>query len=433
MEDLPHRYRATLMDCYTDLIAAFGDLTIRLELEFDEGLDERRLEKAVDLTLDAEPVLGCRFVDDSYRPYFERLETGNRSAFLLANSAGEYGTFKSTPIDHRAGPQIRVCLWHSPEGDRLLLKVAHQVTDAAGVKDVVAILSGIYRYLSVDPAYRPSPNVREQRSLWRLLRHVRVLAYPRIFLNFAKSMMLMARPHTVHALSVPDGPREPLTYVTRLIPSDRVSALAEYGRSQNATLNDVFLAASLRSLLNTANWDGRSHLRLSTTIDMRRYFPSGHAEAVASYSTSLIHWPDLGIEPGHDFTTTLGKVSRITGYGKTHWIGLEVLIMPWTHLFTIAPHRPAKNRFAEFARVGVKRHVQDHLFTNTGPIDADSVDFGIRPSVAHILPPQTYPPIPFDWGLSGYNGTLTLAAGAYPSQKGTIERFFDAVLKELPA
>ncbi len=58
--------------------------------------------------------------------------------------------------------------------------------------------------------------------------------------------------------------------------------------------------------------------------------------------------------------------------------------------------------------------------------------FGKRPSVAHILPPQTYPPIPFDWGLSGYNGTLTLAAGAYPSQKETIERFFDAVLKELP-
>jgi NRPS condensation-like uncharacterized protein len=432
MTDLPHRYRATLMDCYTDLIAACGDLTIRLELEFDEGLDERRLEKAVDLSLDAEPVLGCRFVDDSYRPYFERLEAGKRSAFLLANSAGEYGTFKSTPIDHRAGPQIRICLWHSPENDRVLLKVAHQVTDAAGVKDVVAILSDTYRHLSVDPAYRPSPNVQERRSLWRLLRHVRVPAYPRIFLNFAKSMMLMGRPHTVHTLSVPDGPREPLTYVTRLIPSDRVSALAEYGRSQNATLNDVFLAASLRGLLNTANWDRRSYLSLTMTIDMRRYFPLGRAEAVASYSTSLTHWPDLGTEPGHDFRTTLGKVSKITGYGKTHWIGLEVLLIPWTHLFTIMPHRSAKNRFAEFVRVGVERHVQDHLFTNTGPIDPESATFGKRPSAAHILPPQAYPPIPFDWGLSGYNGTLTLAAGAYPTQKEAIERFFDAVLKELP-
>ena len=433
MEGIPHRYRATLMDCYTDLIAACGDLTIRLELEFDEGLDERRLEKAVELALDAEPVLGCRFVDDSYRPYFERLEAGKRSAFLLANSAREYGTFKSTPIDHRAGPQISVCLWHSPEGDRLLLKVAHQVTDAAGVRDVVAILSDIYGHLSADPAYRPCPDVRERRSLWRLLRHVPVLACPRIFLNFAKSMMLMGRPHRVHTLSVPDGPREPMTFVTRLIPAERVSALAEYGRSQNATLNDVFLAASLRGLLSTANWDGRSHLGLTMTIDMRRYFPSGRAEAVASYSTSLRHWPDLGTEPGHDFRTTLAKVSRITRYGKMHWIGLETLLFPWTQLFRIMPHRSAKNRFAEFVRVAVERHVQDHLLTNTGPVDPESATFGKRPSAAHILPPQTYPSIPFDWGLSGYNGTLTLAAGAYPTQKETIERFFDAVLKELPA
>lgn len=433
MNKTPHRYRATLMDCYTDLIAACGDLTIRLELEFDKGLDERRLGKAVDLTLDAEPVLGCRFVDDSYRPYFERLEATKRSAFLLADSASEYAAFKSTPIDHRAGPQIRVCLWHSPEGDRLLLKVAHQVTDAAGVKDVVAILSGIYRQMAVDPAYRPSPNVRERRSLWQLLRRVPLPAYPRILLNSVKSMTLVLRPHTVHTLSVPDGPREPLTYVTRVIPADRVSALAEYGRSQNATLNDVFLAASLRVLLNTTNWDGRSYLSLTTTIDMRRYMPAGRAEAVASYSTSATHWPDLGTEPGHEFRTTLGKVSRITSYGKTHWIGLDVLLFPWTHLFTIMPHRSAKNRFAGFVRAGVERHVQEHLFTNTGPIDADSVDFGVRPSAAHILPPQTYPPIPFDWGLSGYNGSLTLAAGAYPTQKETIEGFFDSVLKELPA
>lgn len=433
MKDMPHRYRATLMDCYTDHLTVSGDLTIQLELEFDEGLDERRLEKAVDLVLDAEPVLGCRFVEDSYKPFFERLEAGKRSAFLLANSAGEYATFKSTPINHRNGPQISACLWHPSDGDHLLLKASHQVTDAGGVKDIASILSGIYRQLAKNPAYRPSPNVKVRRSLWRVLRHVPVLAYPPIFLNFTKSMMLVWKPHTVHTLPVTDGPRGPLTYVTRLIPSDHVSTLAEYGRSHNATLNDVFLAASLRGLVNTANWDGRSYLSLTTTIDMRRYIPSGRAEAVANYSTSLLHWPDLGTEPGHDFGTTMDRVSKITGYGKTHWIGLDLLFVPWTPLFKIMPHTWAKKRFAEFARLGLERHVQDHAFTNTGAIDPESVAFGKRPSVAHILPPQAYPAIPFAYGLSGYNGTLTLAAGAYPTQKETIERFFDAVLKELPA
>ena len=432
MTDMPNLYRATLIDCIVDSETTFAELTMRLEMELGKALDAARLEKAVDLTLDAEPVLGCRFVDKVRRPYFERLEVKKRSAFLLANSAGEYDAFKFAPIDHRTGPQINVCLWHSPEGDRLLLKVSHQVADAAGVKDIAAMLSGIYRQLSEDPGYRPSPNVKEQRSYWQVVRHVPWHAYPRIFLNFVNRVALF-RSHTVHTLSVADGPREPVTYVVRVIPSSRVSTLAEYGRSHDATLNDIFLAASLRGLVNTANWDKRSHLSLTTTIDMRRYIPSGRAEAVANLSTVLIHGPDLGTEPGDDFKTTLGRVARITRYGKTHWIGFDLLFSPFTPLFKIMPHAWAIRRYNEFTRLGLRQHAVDHGFTNTGPIDPGSVDFGIRPSVAHILPPQNYPPTPFVWGLSGYDGTLTLAAGAYPSQKETIERFFDAVLKELPA
>ena len=432
MEHIPQRFPATLLDCLVDFLTPLGDGAIRLEMEFDEGLDAARLEKAVGLTLDAEPVLGCRFVDNTRKPYFERLDTDKRSAFLLASSASEYGAFRSTSIDHRTGPQINICLWHSSDGDRLLLKVAHQVADAAGVKDIASIVSGIYRHLSEDPAYRPSPNVKERRSFRQVVRHVPWHAYPRILLNFARGLILEYRPHRVHTLSVTDGPRGPLTYVTRLIPSSRVSALVEYGRSNDATLNDVFLAASLRGLTNTANWDRRSYLSLTTTIDMRRYIPSGRAEAVANLSTALLHWPDLGSEPGQDFKTTLDKVARITRYGKTHWIGPHMLLYPSMPLFKIMPHTWGMRLYGGIVRLGLRQHTADHGFTNTGPIDPESASFGVRPPMAHILPPQYYPPTPFVWSLSGYNGTLTLAAGAYPTQRETIERFFDAVLKELP-
>jgi NRPS condensation-like uncharacterized protein len=432
MTDMPHRYPATLSDRYVDFMGQFAEVMIQLEMGFDDALDAGRLEKAVDLTLDAEPVLGCRFVDGSRKPCFERLEPDNRSAFLLAKTAGEYEAFRSASPGERNGPQLRACLWPSPAGDRLLLKVPHQVADAGGVKDIAAILSSTYRHLSDDPAYRPSPNIKGSRSFRQVTKHIPALAYPRIFCNFIGSMILMWKPHTVHTLSVTDGPREPLAYVARLLPSDRVSTLAEYGRSHNATLNDVFLAACLRGLAKTAQWDGPSHLSLTTTIDMRRYIPSERAGAVANLSCSLPHWPNLGTEPGADFQTTLERVARITRYGKKHWIGFELLLTPAAMAFKVMPHAWGMKRYGEFARLGLRRHTQDHSFTNTGPLDLGSVDFGIRPSVAHILPPQAYPPMPFVWSLSGYNGTLTLAAGAFPTQKETIEKFFDAVLKELP-
>ncbi len=432
MNKIPDRFPATLSDCLTDFLSPFTELTLRLEMEFSDRLDAARLEKAVELTLDAEPVLGCRFVDNSRKPYFERLGTDRRLAFQLVNSASEYEKFKFTPIDYRTGPLINVCLWHSSSGDRLLMKVAHHVADASGIKDTAAILSGIYRKLSEDTSYQLSPNIKEWRSLRQVTRHVPWHAYPRIFMNFLERFRLLISPYRVHTLSVADGPREPLTYVIRLIPVSRVSALAEYGRLHNATLNDVFLTASIRSFLSMADRDKRSHFSLMSTIDMRRYIPSGHAGAVANLSAGMIHWPGLGAEPGYNFDNTLDQVAKITRYGKTHWIGCDQLFLPITWLSMIMPHTWGMKRYGDLVRLSLRQHGFDHGLTNTGPIDPGSVIFGTQPSIAHILPPQAYPPLPFTFSLSGYNGTLTLASGAYPTQKETIEKFFDAVLKELP-
>ncbi len=74
------------MDGYSDHQAELGETMLQLEMEFEGGLDVKRLAKAVDLTLDAEPVLGCRFADNRYKACFERLEPGRRSAFRLTNS-----------------------------------------------------------------------------------------------------------------------------------------------------------------------------------------------------------------------------------------------------------------------------------------------------------------------------------------------------------
>ena len=432
MNNIPNRFPARLIDCFNDYLTPLCEMMIQLEMEFDKGLDVERLEKAVDLTLDAEPVLGCRFVDKSYKPYFQRLETDKRSAFFTANNVNEYEAFKTASIDNKNGSQINVCLWPSPEGDRLLLKVAHQVSDARGVKGIAAILSGIYRRLSNDRDYQPSPNIKTSRSIRQILRYVPLHAYPRICLNSVQSTLHAYKSCTFHTLPIINGEREPLTYVNRLLSSDRVSALVEYGRSRNATINDIILAASLRVLAAIGNRDKRSHLSLSTTIDLRRYAPSVNAEAVANLSTVISRWPDLGTEPGQDFADTLDRVVTITSHGKTHWIGLGILFDFLTPLTKIMSHTSGTKLYLKFVDAGLKKHLVPNAFTNTGPINPESVNFDMLPSMARILPPPFHSPFPPLFSLSGYMGTLTLSAGAYPTQKEIIEKFFDAVLKELP-
>jgi NRPS condensation-like uncharacterized protein len=430
--NIPRRFPARLMDCYTDHQTQVSEMMIQLEMEFDKELDAKRLAKAVDLTLDAEPVLGCRFVDNSYKPFFERLDVNKRSAFFPANSQSEYEAFKHSSIDHRTGPQLNVCLWHSSNGDRLLLKASHHVADAAGIKDIAAILSDTYRRLMDNPAYRPAPNSKEQRSLLQVLKHVPLHAYPGIFLLSLRTTWTAYNPPHVHSLYTSDGPREPLTYVNRLIPSGRVSALAEYGHSHNATLNDIIIVAAYRVLAATGKRKKGSHISLTNTIDLRRHIPSGHAAAVANLSFVRMYWPDLGVEPCQNFEATLDKVAKTTRHAKAHWFGLDTVFNTLHPISKIMPHAWFKKIYREYMKLLLKKQGGAHWFTNIGPIDTESVNFGLQPSKAHFLPPVTYPPAPFMFSLSGYNGTLTLSAGAYPTQKDTIEQFFDAILKELP-
>jgi NRPS condensation-like uncharacterized protein len=432
MNNMPDRFPARLMDLYSDHQSQFNEMMIQLEMEFNEELDAERLKKAVDLTLDTEPILGCRFVDKSYKPFFERLDVNKRLAFFLANSRNEYETFKTSSIDYKAGPQINVCLWHSPNGDRLLLKASHHVTDAAGIKDIAAILSGTYLRLSDDPAYRPSPNIKEQRSFREILKHVPLYAYPKIFLLSLRTIWIGYFPPPIHALYTSDGPREPLVYVSRLIPSDRVSTLVEYGHSHNATLNDIITAAAFRALATMGNRKKGSHITFATTIDLRRYIPSGRAPSVANLSYMYMCWPDIGDELDKDFKDTLEKVAKITRYRKERWIGLDLIFETFNPMCKVMSHARVRKIYREYMESLIKKQTGTHWFTNIGPIDTESVNFGIQPSKVHFLPPVAYPPAPFMFSLSGYNGTLTLLAGVYPPQKEIVEKFFDALLKELP-
>ena len=433
MNGIPDRFPATLMDRYSDHTAQINEMMIQLEMDFEKELDAKMLAKAVDLTLDAEPVLGCRFVDKVYMPFFERLDVNKRPAFFLASSENEYEKFKYSSIDQRTGPLISVCLWHSSNGDRLLLKASHHVTDAAGIKTIAAILSGIYRRLSDDPAYRPLPNIKEQRSIREVMKHIPLRAYPHIILAHWRMTANVFTYPRVHSIYTSAGPRAPLTYVNRLIPSDRVSTLVEYGHSRNATLNDIIMAASLRSLADMGNRKKGSHITLSTTIDLRRYIPSGHTPAVANLSNILFYWPNIGTEPGQNFEATLDKVVKISRHGKAHWFGPEIIFHSYNVICTVMPHTVGLRLYRSYFGGVHKRQAGTHWFTNIGPIDTESVNFGIQPSKVNFLPPAAYPPAPFMFSLSGYNGTLSLLAGAYPTQKETIEKFFDAVLKELPA
>ena len=276
MDTIPDRFPAAAID---KIIASgqdigIADFMLQMELVFERALDAERLARSLDLVLDARPILGCRLVTEKKKVYWEQLTEPRQDIFRLTSEPAEFDRFRDRPLDSRQGPQINACLYRSAAGDRLILKVAHQVCDAAGLNDIAAELSRIYAQLVNNRGYRPQPDVRGARDCGQIMRHLPWYIYPVLVFNFLRTTLSNQIPQKTHALQVPTGPHTPFTFIMRHLSPARVARLAAYGRKLQATVNDLMIAAFYRALLKAAEWDGRAALRIQTTVDLRRWYIS---------------------------------------------------------------------------------------------------------------------------------------------------------------
>ncbi len=425
MKEIPSRIQTQLLD----RISTFGDdsdyLAVQLELVFSKQLDVDRLSRALDLSIEVEPVLGCRFVAHWRRPYWEMVDSTEREIFIFTEAESEYMLFKISPFNTCDGPQLKACLWRSSNGDRLLLKVTDVVADAGGVKEIAGRISNIYTRLEVEPGYQPMPNLDGSRSYWQVLRHIPWYEFVKNSMSFLRDIFSVVIQPSSLTLPISHGPHTPLAFISRHLSVDQTSRLSEYGRAHDATINDLMLAAFFRALVAEGDWNGEDQLRLSTTIDLRRYLSSGCGERIAKLSALTFSWPCLDTDLGKDFDTTLMRVAALTRRRKADWLGVSDSL--FFCFFQPLPYNWGKKLF----NLMIQGRAQQPCLTNMGPINPDSVNFGIQPLSAWLLPPPFYPP-DFIAGLSGYAGTLTLSAGVFPTQKSVVENFFDSVVSILP-
>lgn len=431
MNQIPKSMPSAIMDRVEAMLLPMIDMMIQLELEFKKKLDIERLARAMELIQDAEPVLGCRWVPLRWRPRWERLARSERRAFKSVTGKEAYEAYKSQPSDLTSGPQIKACLYQSPDGDRLLLKVSHIAADASAVKDIVGTLSSIYTHLAQEPDYQPEPNIKGSRDIWQILRHIPWHAYPSIYLNFLReTRMIRNTRHGTYMLPFRDRARDNLGFVYRFLPVDKVSQMMDYGRSHDATLNDVMLAAYVRALGLRGDWDRLSRLLVLMTVDLRQwYLPTKKAGGICTLSTG--EYLNLGTDIGNDFAATVRRLCTLTKARKANWIGVNQVIGASPFLLSM-PQRFLEWNFRKAGERLIKGHNLSPGFTNMGEIDRGSVTFDEAPSRALLLTPPTYPPH-FSAGVSGYAGTLIITAGAYASQKAIVEQFLDAMVAELPS
>ena len=429
-DGLPRRLPTVLTDRVLIGFCRVSDMTIRVELDFPHRLDEQRLRDALALARVAEPVLGCRFVDRAVWPYWQRVESPPSPLAICADEA-TWATYRATGLDGFAGPQLEAGLWRAPDGDRLLLKVGHIAADAGGTKQALGLVAGLYRTLAREPAHRPVPNLGGARGLDQVLRRVPPRAWWSGWRAWCREIGDGLPAEGNHHVPVADAPREAWEVHSLDLDRDHVARLKELGRPADATLNDLLVAAFFRAQARLANWNGRSQLRISTTVDLRRYLPGRRAGGICNLS--CFDYPNLGNDLGDTFAHTLSRVVAHTRARKADWIGLSGA-MGMAVVLKRLPHVLVREFVPGLVRAGFRRGVMTDGLTNMGEIPREAATFDQPARGARLLVPPGEPPV-FVPGISGYDGTLSLSLGTRPGSLGDVtgRQWLAAMAGELPA
>jgi NRPS condensation-like uncharacterized protein len=375
-------------------------------VSFDDRLDEARLRRALRLLLDAEPVLGCRFLAEAVPPVFERLAELDSARLLdvcdSEDPAADASSFVAGPFNPETDPQVRAMLLHGSTSDVLALRMGHLAADGGAVKETLYLLGDIYRALADQPDYTPEPNVDGIRS---------PMAHAGVFekLGSLSGSDLKTPPSDPKWYIPLLGGRGPASYVAASVEPGAFRSALGLAKSAGATANDVILTALYRTLWRLSGVASGAQTPLMFTCELRKHLPAGTKTAIANISSAT--WISVSPMGDESFEASLERVAEATrawkqsGAGKSSAIGIPVI------------HKLTRKKGLGFVRrMMTPKEAADPsrgavVLTNIGIIDADQLDFGPESPIgdAWLLAPVS--PMGAGLAASTYRDRLHLTAG----------------------
>jgi len=390
---------------------------------FDQCLDADILKKAVRLSLDAEPVLGCRFIEDEKQPYWQRFENPDEMPWFKfiqkENKEETVEQFLKSPFACE-GQQVNVRLIRTEDGDTLCVKISHACSDAAGLKQYLDLLAGIYSKLQEDSGFKPNPNQgrRDQKHYFDALGVKEPLA---LFDPQDPSLPpTWAFPH--HGVECQE-----MHIAMRRFRDEAFENIIAFVSTHEVTINTVILTAFFRCMFELIKPPVGEEMGICVPVDLRTALSGSPDQAICNLSAGI--YPRIPRVEEESFAETLKRVSGVMEVLKNDRaelcdaVGLEV----WGTIDYSQTLEQMQAIIQWTAEMG-KRHP---LLSNTGVINL--LQFGKIVAIdAYIITPTVYAP-GFMLGVSTYKRTLTLEVSfCEPSHRTeNVEAFMDLMEKEL--
>lgn len=412
-----------------------GNFHSQAILKLDGTLDFDKLTKAVRLSFDAEPVLGCRFVEGN-PPYWKRMENIDKVKFCsyeeTDNVEDAVQRFLESPLDMDKDAKIKLSLIRSESCDTLGIKANHACCDGTGIKEYVQLLSDLYSKLVLsEEEFVPTPSKRGRDDQDRLLKNLGI--------TDPDALWIPGSDITIPTWAFPwmQGTSNATRIVTRRLSQDQVDMVGSYAKSKEATINDLIIAAYCRAMLKMGHPVYGVPMGVNITVDLRRYLPDKKAEAIRNLSGSSNIW--INMQKDEDFGDTLARVVFLTNEMKKGYPGLQSAIglerlEKISFQDTLAYYQATSNVGKSMPNCPAfygNRCVP--ALSNLGILTKQLIRFGETSAMDYyIIPPVVSAP-----GIllvaGTYNGIMTLGAGFYENTVSCddMERLLNNIRDEL--
>ncbi len=404
----------------------YYNMQIQAVITFDQHLDTDVLKKAVRLSLDAEPVLQCQFIENDKQPYWQPFENPDEIQWFefVQNDSKQAAIeqFLKSPF-YCEDQMLSVQLIRVNDNDTLCVKISHACSDATGLKQYLQLLAEIYSSLLKDSQYKPEPNTKrrlDQKSYFEALGIKDPLAL----------LDPQARPQTAAWAFPYNGVESKEMHISmRRLADESFDRISTFGKTHAVTINTIILTAFYRSMFAMMNPPAGEDREICLTMDLRRSFKTDPSQDICNLSVTITS-KTYRVE-AEAFVGTLKRVSKSINELKhaqvelSHAVSIEAQeAMEYSQLRAL--FQAARPQFLETGKV-------PPTLTNMGIISP--LQFGPIPAHdAYFVTPAIYVP-GFLMGVSTYNRTLTLLTSYYEPSHRTedVNALMDFMMKELNA
>jgi NRPS condensation-like uncharacterized protein len=395
-------------------------------LQVNGQLDMDLLDKAVRLTLQMEPVLGCRLVEDPLTPYWKRREDLNslQVCTLLETQDVERAvqSVMTAETDRADAPMLQVTVLRS-DRDTLCIKIFHACSDGGGLKSYLQLLASVYARLQAGVPVEIQPASPESRD------HQAILSA--LGIDDWRSAIDMSSflPPTWSFPFTPGEHADPC-YSIRRLDQQATASLLSFAREQKVTANDMLLTAFTRALYAITGKDSSEPMVVSTTVDLRRFLPEEAPRSISNLSG--MDYISVEQHPGERFVDLLSRISGVMAERKQKRPGIQTILA--MEAIVSQGFETALQWMRQQADQAVASGLCTPGLTNIGLISSTPLYFGsLEVTDGYMLAPVQYAPN-FALAASTYNGRLTLSIGYHRSttEPAVIEDFLDRMTADLP-